>query len=117
LIPVGYGDGLPRSLGNGAGRVIVRGALVPIVGRVSMDQITADVTSVPDVAVGDDVAVIGALENQVQTADDVGSQAGTISYDILTGLLPRVPRLYSRGNRIVAIRRTHLSADVVSADT
>ncbi|MDQ2741405.1 MAG: alanine racemase [Chloroflexota bacterium] len=94
LAPIGYGDGLPRSLGNGRGSAIVRGKLVPIIGRISMDQITIDVSDVPGVAVGDRVTVIGADGPTTQTAEDVGAAAGTISYDILTGLLPRVPRIY-----------------------
>jgi alanine racemase len=96
LVPIGYGDGLPRSLGHGSGRVIIRGTCAPIVGRVSMDQITVDVTDVPEVYVGDPVTLIGQDRDAVQTADDVAAQAGTISYDIVTGLLPRVPRLYRR---------------------
>lgn len=101
LVPIGYGDGLPRQLGLGQGRVLVRGKLVPIVGRVSMDQITVDVTEVADVSVGDEVTVIGRQGAAEQSAADVGKQAGTISYDILTGLLPRVPRLYTSAGSVV----------------
>ncbi|MGI8968918.1 MAG: alanine racemase [Chloroflexota bacterium] len=101
LVPIGYGDGLPRSLGNGHGRVLVRGHAAPIVGRVSMDQITLDVTRVPGVAVGTRAVLIGSDAGATQTADDLADRAGTISYDILTGLLPRVPRLYVRGEEIV----------------
>jgi alanine racemase len=104
LVPIGYGDGLPRSLGHARGAVLIRGARAPIVGRVSMDQVTVDVTDVPGVRVGDDVTVIGRQGDAMQTADDVGHAAGTISYDILTGLLPRVPRLYADGGRIVAVK-------------
>jgi alanine racemase len=103
LVPVGYGDGLPRSLGNGRGRVLVHGVPAPIVGRVSMDQVTLDVTDLPDVQVGDEAVLIGEQVWSAQTADDVGDQAGTISYDILTGLLPRVPRIYVRGDEIVGV--------------
>jgi alanine racemase len=101
LIPIGYGDGLPRTLGHGSGRVIVRSRLAPIVGRVSMDQITVDVTDIGGVERGDPVVLIGSQGDTEQTAEDVGAQAGTISYDILTGLLPRVPRVYVQGGRIV----------------
>jgi alanine racemase len=94
LVPIGYGDGLPRSLGHGRGRVIVRSRLAPIVGRVSMDQVTIDVTDIEVVQPSDAVAVIGAQEGVEQSADELGAQAGTISYDILAGLLPRVPRVY-----------------------
>jgi alanine racemase len=102
LVPIGYGDGLPRTLGHGSGRVIVRSCLAPIVGRVSMDQITVDVTDISGVQRGDPVVLIGAQGDTEQSAEDIGAQAGTISYDILTGLLPRVPRVYVQGGRVVA---------------
>jgi alanine racemase len=94
LVPIGYGDGLPRSLGNGHGRALIRGELCPIVGRVSMDQITIDVTDVSGVDVGDEAVLIGAQGAGQLDADQVGTAAGTISYDVLTGLMPRVPRVY-----------------------
>jgi alanine racemase len=103
LAPLGYGDGLPRMLGNSRGRVIIRGQLAPIVGRVSMDQITIDVTNIPDVQMGNDVTVIGTDGIETQTADDVAAMAGTISYDILTGLLPRIPRVYIEAGKEVGV--------------
>ncbi|MDQ2742808.1 MAG: alanine racemase [Chloroflexota bacterium] len=101
LAPVGYGDGLPRSLGDGRGRVLVHGTAAPIVGRVSMDQITVDVTEIENVVEGDDVVLIGAQGESLQDAAQLAAQAGTISYDILTGLLPRVPRRYVGDPRLV----------------
>jgi alanine racemase len=101
LVPLGYGDGLPRNLGNGRGGVLIRGRSAPIVGRVSMDQITVDVTEIPGVSTGDLVTLIGENEGASQTADDVATAAGTISYEILTRLMPRIPRLYCRGGRPV----------------
>jgi alanine racemase len=95
LVPIGYGDGLPRSLGHSAGRVLVRGREAPILGRVSMDQIIIDVTNIPGASVNDDAVLIGRSETMEQDADIFAAQAGTISYDVLTKLLPRVPRLYS----------------------
>src|SRR5947209_11154409 len=59
LVPIGYADGLHRTLGIAHGRVLIRGRSAPIVGRVSMDQITVDATEVPGISVGDDVIVIG----------------------------------------------------------
>jgi alanine racemase len=102
LVPIGYGDGLPRSLGLGQGRVLIRGVSAPIVGRVSMDQVTVDATDVPRIALGDEVVLIGSSRGRIQSADDVALQAGTISYDILSGLLPRVPRVYVRDGRVLA---------------
>lgn len=97
LAPIGYGDGLPRTLGNGRGQVIIRGQFAPVVGRISMDQITIDATDVSGIEVGDVVTLIGADGPVKLTAEDLGEAAGTISYDILAGLLPRVPRVYESG--------------------
>ncbi len=94
LVPIGYGDGLPRAAGLGVGRVLVRGKLAPIVGRVSMDQITIDVTDVPGVRPGDEVTIIGDVDGVSQTADDLAAQVGTLSYEILTRIMLRVPRVY-----------------------
>jgi len=102
LAPVGYGDGLPISLGNGGGRVLVHGTAAPIVGKISMDQITVDVTDIGDVMAGDEIVLIGAQGGTFQDAAQLAAQAGTISYDILTGLLPRVPRRYVGDPRLVA---------------
>lgn len=105
LVPIGYGDGLPRQLGVNRGRVLIHQQPVPIVGRVSMDQITVDLTGVENAEVGDEVILIGQSGVISQTADDVGDQAGTISYDVLTGLLPRVPRVYVEGSTVVGLSR------------
>jgi alanine racemase len=105
LVPVGYGDGLPRQLGLGKGRVLVRGTSVPIVGRVSMDQITVDLSKLPGALVGDEVTLIGTNGQAEQSADDLGDQANTICYDILTGLLPRVPRVYLKQGATVGMTR------------
>jgi alanine racemase len=105
LVPIGYGDGLPRTFGLTNGSVLVNGRPAPVVGRVSMDQITVDVSKAGKVHMGDPVTLIGDQDGTVQTADDVARQTSTISYDILTGLLPRVPRLYVRDGRIVGVRR------------
>jgi hypothetical protein len=67
-----------------------------------MDQITLDVTDVPDAQVGDPVTLIGVDGNREQSADSLAAQAGTISYDLLTGILPRVPRIYLRNGGPVA---------------
>lgn len=101
LVPIGYGDGLPRRLGGGRGRVLVRGRFAPIVGRISMDQITVNVTDILDVSLGDPVTLIGSQDSLDQTADDLADQAGTISYEILTALLPRVPRIFVSQKKIV----------------
>jgi alanine racemase len=95
-LPIGYEDGLGRELSN-RGKVIVRGELAPIVGRVSMDLTLVDVTGVAGAAVGDEVVVIGSQGASLITAEDVAAQARTISYEITCGISDRVPRVYQSG--------------------
>ncbi|MDH5588848.1 MAG: alanine racemase [Gemmatimonadota bacterium] len=90
---IGYGDGLPRGLGN-RGEALVRGRRAAIVGRISMDVTVVDITDVPDVAVGDVVTFIGNDGDQRITVDEVAEMVGTISYEVLTGLTPRVQRIW-----------------------
>lgn len=91
-VPVGYGDGLTRALGN-RGRVVVRGTVLGIVGTVSMDQMTADAG---DLAVesGDEVVLLGRQGDAAVTADDWAALLGTISYEVVCGVGRRVPRVY-----------------------
>lgn len=90
---VGYADGYPWRLSNN-GKAIVRGVLAPVVGRVSMDQLLVDVTSVPGAALGDAVTLLGTDDSQKITAEDLANWAGTIPYEILCGISKRVPRQY-----------------------
>ncbi|MBR6512206.1 MAG: alanine racemase [Clostridia bacterium] len=92
-IPVGYGDGYPRSLSN-KGRVIVNGCYAPIIGRVCMDQFMVDVTAVPDVKQGDEVILIGKQGDCEITVDEIADIAGTINYEIVCGINKRVPRIF-----------------------
>lgn len=89
-IRLGYADGFPRRLGNGQGRVWIRGRLVPVIGTVCMDMFMADVTDVPGVKEGDEVVIFGK-EYPVQS---VSEKAGTIPYEIMTGISQRVRRVY-----------------------
>jgi alanine racemase len=91
-LPIGYADGLPRSAG-GRGRVLLRGRPAPIVGRINMDLTTVDVTAHPEVEIGDVATVIGADEGQSIGADALAAAAGTIAWEILARIGPRVPRL------------------------
>jgi len=92
-LPVGYADGYGRLLSN-QGHVLIRGLRVPIVGRVCMDMTMVDVTGVPDVRVGEEVVLIGRQGAEEITADDVAELQGTISYEVLCRIGPRVPRIY-----------------------
>lgn len=89
---IGYGDGLPRVLGNN-GAALVRGARVPVVGRVSMDLTVVELSRSPDAVVGDVATLIGRDGDECITVDEVAGRAGTIAYEILTGLGPRLPRI------------------------
>ncbi|HEY6446220.1 MAG TPA: alanine racemase [Acidobacteriaceae bacterium] len=92
LLAVGYADGLDRGLSN-RGSVLVRGQRAPIAGRISMDQTMADVTEIPGVAVGDEVALIGEQDGLTITADDLAQPTGTIAYEVLCAIGARVPRV------------------------
>lgn len=92
-IPIGYADGLPRQLSN-RGRVLVNGRTVPIVGRVSMDLTIVDVTDLADVQLGDEVVLLGGGAGESIRAEEIAQAAGTISYEIVTGISRRVPRRY-----------------------
>jgi alanine racemase len=90
-VGIGYGDGVPRALGS-RGLVELHGRLVPIVGRVTMDMIMVDVEDTP-VSLGDVATLFGGL----MTLDDQAARGGTISYELLTILTPRVVRRYHNG--------------------
>jgi alanine racemase len=93
VVPVGYGDGFSRHLSN-RGQVILRDHYAPIAGNVSMDLTMIDVTDIPEAAIGDEVLLIGRTPHCSVGADDHARLAGTIVYEILCGLSPRVPRVY-----------------------
>ena len=97
LVPVGYGDGYPRLLSN-RGQVLIHGQRAPILGRVSMDQIVVDASAIPGVEQHDRVVLFGhQTEPWGQTAlpaEEVAAWAKTINYEVITGLLPRIPRIY-----------------------
>ena len=92
-LSVGYGDGLPRALGN-HGRVLLGGRSVPIIGRISMDLTVVDISDVSGVQVGDIATLLGAEGQEEITLDEVAELAGTISYEILTGFTARLPRIW-----------------------
>ena len=102
-LPVGYADGYDRRLSNRA-QVLVRGRRLPLVGRVSMDLLTIDVTDLPDAAVGDEVILLGSQGGESITAEELATLAGTISYEIFCRVSARVPRLYLdvRGPRLTS---------------
>jgi alanine racemase len=96
-LSIGYGDGVRRALATSAGLALLRGVRVPIVGRISMDVTVVDATVVPAVTPGDVATLIGRDGEEEITVDQVAARVGTISYEILTGLGPRLPRMYRQG--------------------
>ncbi len=102
LVTLGYADGYHRTLSN-RGWMLVGGRRVPVVGRISMDQCTLDVTEVPGVAAGDPVVVAGTQGAATLTLWDLAEAAGTIPYELLTHLSNRLPRLYYRGGAVVEL--------------
>jgi alanine racemase len=91
-IAAGYADGVQRAQSN-RGSVLVGGRRCPIIGSVSMDQLTADVSLVEGVKAGDEAVLFGRQGGVWLGADDVGSAAGTVSYEVLCAVSARVPRL------------------------
>jgi Alr-MurF fusion protein len=92
VLPVGYADGFRRAPANW-GEVLIRGQRAPLVGRVCMDQCMIDVTHIPGVRQGDEVALIGRQGEDELTADEVAHKLGTIAYEVTSELLARVPRI------------------------
>jgi alanine racemase len=93
--PIGYGDGVRRALSNNCD-VLIGGRRYPLVGNVSMDNITVDVGPDPSVTVGARARLIGRDGPERQTAEDLAGRIGTINYEILCGITARVPRSYHR---------------------
>ncbi len=93
VIPVGYGDGYSRHLSS-RGRVLVRGDYASIIGNISMDLTTIDVTGMPGVSIGDEVVLMGTQGSKKISVWEHAQHAMTIPYEILCGLSPRVPRVY-----------------------
>ena len=95
VLPIGYGDGLPRALSNQM-KVMISGKPCPIVGRICMDMCMADVTDLPDVKAGDVADIYGP-----GLTDEAARLAGTISYELLCHVAPRIPRVYwENGQRL-----------------
>lgn len=92
LLPVGYADGLSRLLSN-RGWVLIRGKEAPLVGRVSMDQTVVDVSDIPEVAVGDEAVLLGRQGDRSLDAWDLADLTGTVPWEVLCAIGPRVPRL------------------------
>ncbi|MDH5318560.1 MAG: hypothetical protein OEW14_09405, partial [Nitrospira sp.] len=93
VLPIGYSSGVSRRLSN-RGQVLIRGQRATIAGIVCMDMVMVDVTEVQDVAVGDEVVLIGQQGTERITAQDIAEWTGTISYEVLCAISQKIPRFY-----------------------
>jgi alanine racemase len=93
VLPIGYGDGYRRGLSNKA-EVLIRGRRHPVVGTVSMDNITVDLGAKTDVRPGDAATLIGSQDGERILAEELARALGTINYEVTCGISPRVRRLY-----------------------
>ena len=91
IIPIGYGDGLPRNLSGGSCNVLIKGHIVPLIGRICMDQIAVDITDAEDVAAGDVVTLIGAEGNEELSVPELAGEVGSISNELLSRMGARLP--------------------------
>ncbi|HIY55981.1 MAG TPA: alanine racemase [Candidatus Dorea merdavium] len=99
-IPVGYGDGYPRSLSN-KGYVLIHGKEAPILGRVCMDQFMVDVTEIEDVAFGDVVTLVGENEGAHLPVEVLSDLSGRFNYEFVCDLGKRIPREFIRHGEVV----------------
>ncbi len=97
-IPLGYADGVSRALSAAHATVLVGGKRCPIAGTITMDQLMIDCGPEASVALGDEVVLLGQQGDEVITADEWAERLGTISYEVLCGIGPRVPRRVKSGN-------------------
>ena len=100
-IPVGYGDGYPRSLSN-KGYVLIHGKKARILGRVCMDQFMVDVTEIPDVAFMDEVILIGRDQEEQIQVEDLAELSGRFNYEFVCCLSKRIPRVYLKNGKIIS---------------
>lgn len=101
-IPIGYGDGYPRSLSN-CGYVLIRGCRAPIVGRICMDQMMVDVTGIP-AGEGDEVTLIGRDGNEEIKVETLAALNGGFHYEIICDLGKRIPRVYLQNGKVIACK-------------
>jgi alanine racemase len=92
-VPIGYADGVPRALFDADYEVLIGGVRRPLAGMVTMDQIVIDCGDDASVQPGDEVVLLGTQGDETITADDWARMLGTISYEVVCGVGPRMPRV------------------------
>jgi alanine racemase len=103
VITAGYGDGYPWSLSNTA-EVLISGVRAKVVGNVCMDLTMIDVTDIPNAKIGDIVTLMGNSENETISANELAKWAKTIPYEVITGISPRVPRVFIKEGKVQKVR-------------
>jgi alanine racemase len=98
-LPVGYADGYSRSISN-KGAVLIRGKRAPVIGRVSMDLVTVDVTAIANPTIGDVVTLLGRDGEDEISVEEMAGWCGTINYEVLCAISARVPRVYRDGEKL-----------------
>lgn len=92
-IPIGYGDGIPRSLSN-KGEILIRGQRAPIIGRICMDQFMVDASEITDIQLMDEAVLVGESGGDYIGVDDLSAQSGRFNYEFVCDLGKRIPRVY-----------------------
>jgi alanine racemase len=90
VLPIGYADGFRRS--PSWGEVLIHGVRAPILGRVSMEKTVVGISHIPNVSIGDEVVLLGQQGSDTITADEIAKRLGTINYEVVCSILPRIPR-------------------------
>ncbi len=98
-IPIGYGDGYPRSLSN-KGYVLIHGKRAPICGRICMDQFMVNVSHIPEAKEGDTVVLVGRDGQEVISMEEIGELSGRFNYEFACDLGKRIPRVYVKGGKV-----------------
>lgn len=98
-IPIGYGDGYPRSLSD-TGYVLIRGKRAPIIGRICMDQFMVDVSDIPEVKFGDKVTLIGRDQEEYLPVEKLSELSGRFNYEFVCDLGKRIPRVYVQDGKV-----------------
>ena len=98
-IPIGYGDGYPRSLSD-TGYVLIRGKKAPIIGRICMDQFMVDVSDIPEVKFGDKVTLIGSDQEEYLPVEKLSELSGRFNYEFVCDLGKRIPRVYVQDGKV-----------------
>ncbi len=102
-VPIGYGDGYPRSL-SGKGYVLIHGKKADILGRICMDQFMVDVSGIENVKEGDLVTLIGVDGEERITMEELGDLSGRFNYELACNLGKRIPRVYIKGGEILCTK-------------